>query len=66
MDDWFNNIVEEAYQRFVVAGGLDRPQTKVVDEDWERQQRQQVYCVHNLPSQKCERGCKRALPQYWP
>jgi hypothetical protein len=66
MDDWFNNIVEEAYQRFVVAGGLDQPQTTVIDEDWERTQRQHHYCVHNLPTQKCERGCRRVLPGYWP
>lgn len=56
LDDEF----QEAYTAFVDNGGLD--QTLVPNEDWEREQRQHVYCTHSIPKGRCEFCRKQPLP----
>lgn len=46
------------------ARRLDRDKP-AVNEDWERAQRQGVYCVHGKLRQAC-RLCKRVLTAYMP
>mgnify|MGYP001587553681 FL=1 len=52
---------EEWYWAFVYRGGLD---TRVVtDEDYERDYRRSVHCIHSLPRQRCP-NCRKQIPAY--
>lgn len=53
----------QIYEQFVEGGGLDKPGSLVVDEDWERMEREQAYCKHSKPIQKCP-TCRKDVKKY--
>lgn len=58
MPDIIDTEFEYAYQQFVEDGGLD--DVHPISEDWERMQRQSVYCSHYIHVTRCK-YCKKAL-----
>ena len=57
------NEFEAHYQAFVYRGELDA--LSVTDEDYEREYRLTVHCVHGIPRQSCL-YCRKTITAYMP
>lgn len=53
---------QELYDQFVGDGGLDQTD-RIVDEDFERVERQAAFCTHGITRRACD-FCRRKLPGY--
>ena len=61
--DQLINDFEANYWAFVYRGGLDT--MSVIDEDYERDYRLTVHCIHSKPRQSCP-ACQKHIPVYIP
>ena len=52
LKDLIDTELEQIFAAFVAEGGLDA--TQVVNEAWERRQRQTAYCAHGFSKRECQ------------
>ena len=61
--DLIDAELEDRFKTFVRDGGLDQPQSRVVDEGWERVQRR-TYCQHGNAKRMCDQ-CPQPEKKIW-